>query len=168
MPRKRHSILKGPTGDFQLLLTRDVPSLGRQGEIVEVKPGYARNYLLPHGFATAATPHNLKLAEKHQKKLAALVEAQRAELAKVGEALQRHSITLEANANDEGHLYGSVGAPEISDALGRDKFDVTPDMIKLEGPLKELGLYTVKIQLAQGLDTEVKVWVVPSSHEQKS
>ena len=168
MARKQHQALKGPGGNLQVLLTRDVPKLGQQGEIVQVKPGYARNYLLPQGFATAATPHNMKLAEKHQKKLAALVEARRAEFQKLAEELQRHSITLEANANEEGHLYGSVGASEIADALGRDKFPIDAEMIRLEGPLKELGLYTVKLQLAQGVDSEVKVWVVPATHEQKS
>ena len=76
--------------------------------------------------------------------------------------LAQQSITIEANANDEGHLYGSVGATEIVAALKRENITFTPDQVRLEGPLKELGLYTVKIHLGQDVDGELKVWVVPS------
>ena len=77
------------------------------------------------------------------------------------------SITIEANANDEGHLYGSVGATEIVKALKQHEFTITADQVRLKGPLKELGLYTVQIHLGQEIEGELKVWVVPmvSEHE---
>ena len=78
------------------------------------------------------------------------------------EELGRQSVTIEANANDEGHLYGSVGPQDIVNALKRNKVTITQDQVRLKGPLKELGLYTVKIHLAQEIETEVKVWVVPT------
>ena len=74
-------------------------------------------------------------------------------------------MTIEANANDEGHLYGSVGAVEIVAALKRNKITIAHDQVRLQGPLKELGLYTVMIHVAQEIEGELKVWVVPSVAE---
>jgi large subunit ribosomal protein L9 len=81
------------------------------------------------------------------------------------EELVRTSVTIEANANDEGHLYGSVGAPEISRSLKQQDLMVTPEQIILQGPLKEVGLYTVRVRLAPEVEGDLKVWVVPSSSE---
>src|SRR5207237_65746 len=81
--------------------------------------------------------------------------------------LGRQSITIEANANDEGHLYGSVGAPEIVKALKQHDFTITADQVRLKGPLKELGLYTVQIHLGQEIEGELKVWVVPMVSDQE-
>jgi large subunit ribosomal protein L9 len=77
-------------------------------------------------------------------------------------------MTIEANANEEGHLYGSVGAGEIADALKQANFNISPDQIRLEGPLKELGLYTVKVHLHQNVDADLKVWVVPTVSEEEA
>jgi large subunit ribosomal protein L9 len=74
-------------------------------------------------------------------------------------------VTIEANANDEGHLYGSVGANEIVAALRRSEITITTDQVRLKGPLKELGLYTVKIHLGQEVEADLKVWVVPTASE---
>ena len=89
-------------------------------------------------------------------------KARLAGLRTLADELAAQSVTIEANANDEGHLYGSVGAAEIVNALKRNKFTITQDQVRLKGPLKELGLYTVKIHLAQEIEAEVKVWVVPT------
>ena len=85
-----------------------------------------------------------------------------ADLRSLADAITKQSITIEANANDEGHLYGSVGASEIVAAMKQAEFTLTADQIRLEGPLKELGLYTVKVHLHQEIEAELKVWVVPS------
>ena len=77
------------------------------------------------------------------------------------EELGEQSVTIEANANEEGHLYGSVGPQDIVNALKRNKVTITQDQVRLTGPLKEVGLYTVKVHLAQEIEAEVKVWVVP-------
>jgi large subunit ribosomal protein L9 len=147
----------------EVLLAENVESLGQQGEIVRVKPGYARNYLLPHGLATVATENNKKMVKLHKVRLAA-VEVERVKsLRGRADALSKYSVTLEANANEEGHLYGSILANDISKALKAAGHDVAPDMVKLEGPLKELGMYTVKVELHSQVKTEVKVWVVPAA-----
>lgn len=153
---------KGPNGGIQLLLIQSVNHLGKQGDVVEVKAGFANNYLIPQGLATVATDHHRRMVEKHKAKLEALEKARLADYQKLANNLSKQSITIEANANDEGHLYGSVGAPEIVAALKASDFAMTNDQIRLEGPLKELGLYTVKIQVHPSIQTELKVWVVPA------
>ncbi len=165
MPRKRlHQVMKGPRGGIELVLTKKVEGLGSPGEVVEVKPGFARNYLLPEGLATRATPHNLRMIEVQKKKAVDQAQKRREELERMARELGKHSVSIEANANPEGHLYGSVGAEEIAGVLAKDRLTVEPAMIKLDGALKELGLYAVKVQLADDLETEVKVWVVPATN----
>lgn len=162
-PAKR--LPRGPHGGVQLLLVQPVEHLGKQGDVVEVKRGYAVNYLLPQGLATFATEHHKRMVEKHKARLAEIQRARLKGLQELAEHLGRQSITIEANANEEGHLYGSVGAVDISNALKKINITVTPDQVRLQGPLKELGLYTVKIHVAQEITADLKVWVVPSVSE---
>jgi large subunit ribosomal protein L9 len=158
---------RGPNGGVQLLLIQSVDHLGTQGDIVEVKPGYAHNYLLPQGLATVATDHHARMVEKHRTRLLEIEKARLADIKKLADALSKQSVTIEANATDEGHLYGSVGAAEIVASLKQNEFNVTMDQIRLEGPLKELGLYTVKIQLHGDVQADLKVWVVPTATEEE-
>ena len=127
-----------------------------------MKRGYALNYLLPQGLATIATNHHKRMVEKHKAKLQEIEKARLATLRQLSDAISKQSITIEANANDEGHLYGSVNAHEIAHALKQAHFNITTDQVRLEGPLKELGLYTVKIHLHHEINAELKVWVVPT------
>ncbi|MBN2579486.1 MAG: 50S ribosomal protein L9 [Pirellulales bacterium] len=158
---------KGPHGGVELLLIQPVEHLGKQGDVVEVKVGYALNYLLPQGLATFATGHHKRMVEKHRAQLEAIEKARLAGLQALAAELAKQSITIEANANDEGHLYGSVAAHEISNALKKANFHIGPDQVRLQGPLKELGLYTVKLHLGSEVDAEVKIWVVPSVGEEE-
>jgi large subunit ribosomal protein L9 len=158
---------RGPNGGVQLLLIQNVDHLGKTGDVVEVRPGYANNYLLPQGLATIASDHHVRMIEKHRSRLEEIERARLKNLRDLSKELEKQSLTIEANATDEGHLYGSVGAPEIVSALKQAGFQVTADQVRLEGPLKELGLYTVKIQLHQQVGAEVKVWVVPTAEEAK-
>jgi large subunit ribosomal protein L9 len=160
--RRNRRLLKGPHGGIELLLVQPVEHLGDQGDVVEVKPGYASNYLLPQGLATVASDHHKRMIEKHRARLSEIQKQRMAGLRALAKLLTEQSITIEANANDEGHLYGSVGATEIVAGLKRINITITADQVRLEGPLKELGLYTVKIHLAQEIESELKVWVVPS------
>ncbi len=167
-PHRSKRLPKGPHGGIELLLVQSVEYLGRPGDVVEVRPGYAHNYLLPQGLATIASEHHKRMVEKHRAKLAAVEKARHAELRRLADEIGRQSITIEANANDEGHLYGSVGAAEIVAGLRRANLSVLPEQIRLKGPLKELGLYTVLVHLAQDVETEMKVWVVPSVSDDAS
>src|SRR5437868_598065 len=104
MPTKqRNQVRKGPHGGMQLVLTEDVPALGKQGDVVEVKAGYGRNYLLPNGLATVPTEHNLRLVERYKERVHQAREARIADLKVLAEQIQRMTVTIEANANEEGH-----------------------------------------------------------------
>ena len=154
---------KGPNGGIELLLIHHVEHLGKQGEVVEVKPGYANNYLLPQGLATIANEHHKRMVEKHKAKLLEIEKSRLSDLQSLADQLSQASVTIEANANNEGHLYGSVGAPEIVSALKQQEFNIQPEQIRLEGVMKELGLYTVSVHLHHDIDAELKVWVVPTA-----
>lgn len=164
--RSKH-LARRPGGGVELLLVQSVDHLGKQGEVVVVKPGYAHNYLIPQGLATMATEHHRRMVEKHKTRLMEIQKARLAGLRAMADQLARQSITIEANANDEGHLYGSVGAHDIVLALKAASVTITEDQVRLKGPLKELGLYTVQVHLGQEIDADLKVWVVPSVSEDK-
>lgn len=153
---------RGKSGGVQLLLIQSVDHLGKQGDVVEVRPGYAMNYLLPQGLATLASDHHKRMVEKHRAKLMEIEKARLVSYRQEAERIAKHTVTIEANANADGHLYGSVGAHEIANALKTAGFHVTSDQIRLEGQLKELAMYTVKVHLHQDIDAELKVWVVPT------
>jgi large subunit ribosomal protein L9 len=163
--RRKNHPTRSKDGHMQVLLTHVVPHLGQPGELVNVRPGFARNYLLPQGLATFATPHNLRIVEKHRQRIRELEEARRADLQNLAAQIAQRSLTIEANANAEGHLYGSVNTEQIAAALKTDGFPIDAENVKIEGPLKELGLYTIKLHLGQEVTTEVKLWVVPTHNE---
>ncbi len=164
--RRKNHPTRAKNGHMEIILTQNVPHVGHTGELVKVRPGFARNFLLPQGMATFATPHNLRIIEKHRQRLRELEEARRADLLNLAAQIAQRSITIEANANAEGHLYGSVNADQIAAALRADSFPIDAENVKIEGPLKELGLYTIKLYLGQDVDTEVKLWVVPTHTEE--
>ena len=101
------------------------------------------------------------MVEKHKARLLEIEKAKVADLRRLANELGKQSITIEANATEEGHLYGSVGSAEIAAALKKHEFTIPADQIKLQGPLRELGLYTVKVHLSNEVEGELKVWVVP-------
>jgi large subunit ribosomal protein L9 len=158
--KQRDQVRKGSHGGMQLVLTEDVPNLGRQGELVEVKAGYGRNYLLPRGLATVPTQHNLRLLERYKQRVQQAREARIADLKVLAEQIARTTANIEANANEEGHLYGSVGPQEVAAALKAKNLPVEPEMVRMEGPIKELALYEVKLHLGYEIETAVKVLVV--------
>ena len=148
----------------EVLLAETVDKLGEQGDIVRVRAGYARNFLLPQGLATIATEQNKRQVDRHRERVAAAEASRIKGLRDRAEAISKYSVTLEANANKEGHLYGSIMAPDIAKALSSAGYEVTAEHIQLEGPLKELGMYTVKFELHPKAKGEVKVWVVPKAN----
>ncbi len=163
--RRKNHPARASHGYISLILTQAVPKLGQSGDVVKVRPGFARNYLVPQGLATFATQHNLRMIEKHRQRLKELEEARRADLQNLAAQIAQRSLTIEANANAEGHLYGSVNADNIAEALRREGFPIQGENVRIEGQLKELGLYTIKIHLAQDVQGEVKLWVVPTHAE---
>jgi large subunit ribosomal protein L9 len=113
--------------------------------------------------ATVASEQNKRMVTRHRQKLEHLEAGRVRDLQKMADAVSRYSATIEANATAENALYGSVVARDISDALKAGGHIVEPEHVKLDGPIKELGMYTVKLSFHEKVNTEVKVWVVPSA-----
>jgi large subunit ribosomal protein L9 len=145
---------------MELLLKQSVEHLGRIGEVVKVKTGYARNYLLPRGLAVAVTKSNV--AEIERARAAAMVEEQQrvAAMKELGTKLGEASVTIEGRANAEGHLFGSVTAAQIAASLREKGIPVDDKQVRLTAPLKEIGVYDVPVQLHATVEATVKVWVV--------
>ena len=167
MSRKRPAphVAGTTNSSVELLLAEPVPSLGLPGDLVTVKPGFARNYLIPQGLATVATEENRQAVEKHRARLLELQAATAKQLQGFADQLSAHSVTIEANANEEGQLYGSVSQTDISKSLIEAGFEIEADQVILTGVLKELGMYTVGVKLHEHVEAEMKVWIVPSAEE---
>ena len=145
---------------MQLMLRQNVKNLGKRGDVVKVTTGYGRNYLVPRGMAVPVNPDNVSEVEEEQKRIQVVEDRRLASLTEIAEALGKTSVTIQARANEEGHLFGSVGETEIAAVLVEDKFDVESRMVVLEKHIKELGVFEVEIRLDPAVSAKVKVWVV--------
>lgn len=145
---------------IEVILREDVKSLGRAGEMVRVKPGYARNFLLPHGLAFEATEGNKKRIAAEGKARTTRDQAERAEAEKVAATLGGVTVTLSGKAGEEGKLFGSITAQDIADALAKLGHDVDKRRIELDHPVKTLGHHTVGIRLPHEVHAEVQLSVV--------
>jgi large subunit ribosomal protein L9 len=144
-----------------VILREDVKSLGKAGELVRVKPGYARNYLLPRGLAFEATEGNKKRIAAETRARGARDQAERAEAERFAAALGAISLTLTGKAGEEGKLFGSITAQDIAEALAAQGQQVDRRRIELEHPIKTLGHHTVGVRLHADVHAEVRVLVVP-------
>jgi large subunit ribosomal protein L9 len=150
---------------MEILLKRNIESLGRIGDVITVREGYARNHLLPMGYGVSVTKENLQQIEKERARALA-EEATRTEgLKGLATQIEGASITIEERANDQGHLFGSVAAAQIVAALAEKGISIEERQVRLENPIKEIGVFEVGIHLHQDLNAKVKVWVVQSKPE---
>ena len=147
--------------NVKLLLNESIKNVGKVGDVVEVSPGFARNYLLPKGLAVEPTPANVKKIELRRKEIERIERQRRQQQEALIQQLVGVEVTLERKANEHGHLFGSVSATDIARALQGQNFNVNPDDVNLPGKLDRIEKYTVKIRFADDLETEVKVWVAP-------
>ena len=145
---------------MEILLMRSVEELGRIGDVVTVKTGYARNYLLPFGYAVPVTKANLEQIEKQRARAHAEERARVSDLKDFADRLGQTSVTIEGRANAEGHLFGSVSAQQVAVALREKGFQIDEKNVRLDAPLKEIGVFDVSVHLHSDVDTKVKVWVV--------
>lgn len=150
---------------MEILLKRSIEALGRTGDVVNVKPGYARNYLLPFGYAVPVTKANVAMIEKERTRALAEEKARIADIKELADRIAQTSVTLEGRANEEGHLFGSVNAAQIAAALRQKGFQIEDKNVRLDTPLKQIGVYDVKVHLHQDVDTTTKVWVVQTKPE---
>ncbi len=145
---------------MRLLLLKDVRELGHVGDIVEVKRGYARNYLVPQRLAADPTEENIRAIEEDKKRATAVRATQRKEVKLLAKTIQDVSVTIEAAANPEGTLYGSVGDKDIAEALQALGHPVLPEHVVLESPIRTLDNRIVKLEFAEEITAEIKLWVV--------
>ncbi len=150
---------------MKLLLRANVPKLGVIGDVVTVKAGYARNYLVPYGLGVEPTPANLKQIE--EQKQANLIELAKlkAEIQARAAVVNGKEITLSCRANKQGHLYGSVGPAQIVEALAADGLYVEEENILLDEPIRTLDKYEVKLGFGEDVTAKIAVWVVPIREE---
>jgi large subunit ribosomal protein L9 len=146
---------------MKVLLRRNVSNLGKIGEVVEVKPGYARNYLLPQRLGVQPTKGNLKAVEAEKQQYLAEVAREREALALKAEAIRGKEVTITARANEEGLLYGSIGPAQIVAALAEQGVFVDPIHIVLDAAIRRLDKYEVLVRLAEDITATIQVWVVP-------
>jgi large subunit ribosomal protein L9 len=146
---------------MQVILLSDQRHLGARGQVVEVKPGFARNYLLPHGFALEATPGNLKYFDQQRAKIDAAHLQEKAGAEQLAAQLAGVRLTIAKRVGETETLYGSVTASEIAERLAEKGFEIDRRRIDLEGGIKTLGDHSVRIDLHAEVDAEITVTVVP-------
>lgn len=143
-----------------VILKQDVEHLGSAGDVVDVKPGYARNYLLPQGLALRATEGNLTRIREEQRHEERAAERVRERAEALAGRLRGKSLTFNVRAGADGALYGSVTAQDLVDRLAEDDLEVDRSQVELDDPIKELGVYNVAVDLHEDVRPELKVWVV--------
>ena len=147
----------------KLLLKESIKHVGRVGDVVEVSAGFARNYLLPKDLAVEPTPGNVKKIEERRKEIERIERERREQQERLLKQLEGVEVTLERRANEQGHLFGSVGATDIAKALQAQGFNVHPDDISLPGRLDRIDKFMVAVKFAEDLATEIKVYVAPDA-----
>ncbi len=144
----------------ELLLTKTVDNLGIVGDVVKVRPGYARNYLLPLGMATKPTPGAIAHLAEERARVEAELKALRAQMEQMLEKLHGHELTMQRSANEQGVLFGGVSQHDIAQALRDEGFKIEDRMVRIGEQIKRLDSYDIPLVLANDLRTEIKLWVV--------
>ena len=145
---------------MDVILTKDVANLGRAGEIVRVKPGYGRNFLIPRGMALLATRGNMAQHEHHRRAIAAEQEKIKAEHTKLAESLKGTSVSIARKAGKDEKLFGSVGVRDIAEALEAQHIAVDRKLIQLPGPIRTVGSHEVVVRFSADVSVTLKVTVV--------
>ena len=145
--------------NVKLMLKESVKNLGKVGDIVEVSPGYARNFLKQRDLAVEPTPNNVKKIEERKKENEKLEAEKRAQQEAIIKKLEGAEVHLERKANEQGHLFGSVSATDIARMLQATGYEVDADDVYLNGKLDRIQDYKVTVKFAEGLESEIKVWV---------
>lgn len=145
---------------MQVILTQDVDNLGKAGELVSVKPGFGRNYLVPRGLAVSATVRNKNRLEHEKAVIERRVTKERATATEIAAKLNVMTLQFERNVGEDEKLFGSVTNRDIQEQLKRAGVDIDHRWIHLEQSVKALGKYEVAVRLAAGVTATLKFWVV--------
>lgn len=145
---------------IQVILRDRLQNLGNAGEVVTVRPGYARNYLIPRGLAYEATEANVRRIERERAKVAKHAAEQLGEARERARSIEGVSVTFHVRAAEEGKLFGSITSADIAEQLGEQGIEVDRKQIQLDEPIKSLGVFSVPVRLHAEVQPEVKVWVI--------
>ncbi len=145
---------------MRVILKKDIPELGAGGEIVEVKDGYARNYLIPRGLVQLATTRNVKQLKHDQEVIESKIKKDRATATDLATRIENISCTIAKRVGENDRLFGSVTSKEIEECLREEGLVIKKRHILLEQPIKELGVFEVPIKLHHDITPMLKVWVV--------
>ncbi|MCF7804167.1 MAG: 50S ribosomal protein L9 [Candidatus Marinimicrobia bacterium] len=145
---------------MKIILRQDVEKLGEAGEIVDVKPGYFRNYLHPRDMAMRATDSNRKVYEEERRMQQVRENKAKFEAQKVADKLENVSLNAPVQVGEEDKVFGSVTSQDIAKLLDEQGFDIDKKDILLDEPIKALGIYNVPVKLHKDITGEVKVWVI--------
>ncbi len=145
---------------MKVILRKDFETLGALGEIIEVKEGFARNYLIPRGIALKADDKNIKILEEERKKETLKLSKDKKSAEKLAQKLDSVSCTVAVTVGEEDRVFGSVTTQDIADLLKDKGFDIDRRKIVLDEPIKALGIYDIPIKLHSEVEAKIKLWVV--------
>jgi large subunit ribosomal protein L9 len=145
---------------MKVILRQDVPELGTAGQVIEVKAGYGRNFLIPRNLAIPATKGSLSAIGEVKKQSEIRAKKLRKEADVVKDRIEKLSLTTEVLVGDEDKVFGSVTSADITELLKKEGVTVDKRMVELENPIKALGVYTVPVKVAKDVTAELKLWVV--------
>ena len=145
---------------MKVILRKNFEKLGNMSEVVSVKDGYARNYLIPRGIAYEATKGSLHQLEEELKQQSRSVDKERKKAESIAVQLEKISVTIKMKVGEEDKIFGSVTSQMISDSLAEKEITLDKRHIELAEPLKALGIYDVPVKLAGGVTGKIKVWIV--------
>ena len=145
---------------MKVILKQDIPDLGKAGKIIEVKSGYARNYLVPRNLAIMASKANVRAIEEIEKQNKIRERKLRNEAEKLKDKMEQMSLTIEVLVGEEDKIFGSVTAQNVAELLEAEGIKVDKRYITLEEPIKSLGVYTIPVKIEKDIVANVKVWVI--------
>lgn len=145
---------------MKLILKEDVEKLGEAGELVTVKDGYGRNYLIPQGYAVMATDGAIRAYEEEQRQRSRKIEATIQNAQKLADQLEKVSVTITVTAGEDGKIFGTVTTQQLADAVNEKGFDIDRRKITIDSDVKNLGEYTATVNILKDINATLKFWVV--------
>lgn len=145
---------------MKVIIVKDYKKLGREGKIVEVKDGYARNYLIPRGLALLATDKNFQKLEELKKTKVKIAEKEKVKYLEEKEKIEKLSLTIPVEAKENEELYGTIGVAKILSILENERITLDKNQLVLDEPIKKLGVYNLKIKLHPEVQAVLRLWVV--------
>ncbi len=145
---------------MKVIMTQHHPQLGNPGDVVNVKDGFARNFLIPRKYAIIATPGNLRQVEMIKQRQLTLEEKHKEKLRYISEKIARISVDLVVEVDEEDRLFGTVSPAQIAEALEKQGYSISKKQIIISDPIDSLGVYNVRVQLHPDIESKIRVWVL--------